>query len=287
MWREGEATDLEFFKPLEDAVFGQPSPGNYLLGLMHMARGELELALECLKKAIQLSPDESDYQNVLGLVYFGLGNYAKSTQCFKKVVEGEPSNWRYQVNLTTSLLSEGIKEEAKKHLSRALSNQQGFLGVSSWLGISPTKDIETIIPLLHKVNVPLPRLLKTFKGHARGIVSVCFSPDGKSILSGSIDHTIKLWDMETSQCLKTFKGHEGTVNSVCFSPDGRLALSGSNDKTLKLWNLETGECLKTFEGHIDAVQSVSFSPDGRFAVSSQPPNTIKLWLFDWEWIFQD
>jgi tetratricopeptide (TPR) repeat protein len=175
MWREGEATDLEFFKPLEDAVFGQPSPGNYLLGLMHMARGELELALECLKKAIQLSPDESDYQNVLGLVYFGLGNYAKSTQCFKKVVEGEPSNWRYQVNLTTSLLSEGIKEEAKKHLSRALSNQQGFLGVSSWLGISPTKDIETIIPLLHKVNVPLPRLLKTFKGHARGIVSVCFS----------------------------------------------------------------------------------------------------------------
>ncbi|MBZ4219866.1 MAG: hypothetical protein LAC69_06765, partial [Chlorobium sp.] len=55
-------------------------------------------------------------------------------------------------------------------------------------------------------------------------------------LSGSRDHTLKLWEVSTGICLRTMEGC-GEVNSVCMSADGKYALSGSDDHTIKLWRL--------------------------------------------------
>ncbi len=112
---------------------------------------------------------------------------------------------------------------------------------------------------------------------------MCLSPDGRFALSGSLDNTLKLWDVATGRCLRTFEGHTEPVSSVCLSPDGRFALSGSLDNTLKLWDVATGRCLRTFEGHTEPVSSVCLSPDGRCALSSGSwDNTVKLWVLDWE-----
>jgi len=119
-----------------------------------------------------------------------------------------------------------------------------------------------------------------FTGHKSGVYSVCFSPDGKYVLSGSYDKTMKLWDAFTGQEIRTFKGHKGCVNSVCFSSDGKYALSGSGDKTLKLWDIATGREIKTFPGHkglFNEVTSVCFSPDGKYALSGSWDYTLKLW----------
>ena len=62
-----------------------------------------------------------------------------------------------------------------------------------------------------------------------------FSPDGKQLVSGSLDNTMRLWDAATGACVKTLEGHRGEVLSVCFSPDGRLLASGSCDKMVRLW----------------------------------------------------
>jgi len=102
---------------------------------------------------------------------------------------------------------------------------------------------------------------------------VSFSPDGKRIVSGSFDKTVKVWDAQTGQETFILRGHLRYVTSVSFSPNGKWIVSGSIDKTLKVWNAQTGrhpvsvqETL-TLKGHSGAVTSVSFSPDGKRIVS--------------------
>ena len=56
---------------------------------------------------------------------------------------------------------------------------------------------------------------------------MAFSPDGKRIVSGSRDKTVKVWDAATGQETLTLKGHTGSVSSVAFSPDGKRIVSGS------------------------------------------------------------
>ena len=70
---------------------------------------------------------------------------------------------------------------------------------------------------------------------------MAFSPDGRTIVSGSRDNKIKLWSVETGQEIKTLVGHSDDVNSVAFSPDGKTVVSGSKDNNIKLWNAETGK----------------------------------------------
>ena len=103
------------------------------------------------------------------------------------------------------------------------------------------------------------------------------SNDGRLALSGSLDHTLKLWEVESGRELRTFKGHLFGVSAVAFSPDGLLALSGSMDATLKLWDVNSGREIRTFKGHSEWVRAVAFSNDGLLALSGSSDNTLKLW----------
>ena len=62
-------------------------------------------------------------------------------------------------------------------------------------------------------------------------VAVAFSPNGKTLVSGSFDRTVRLWDAATGETCATLKGHEGIVYAVAFSPDGKtLASKASGSK---------------------------------------------------------
>ncbi|MHC5595673.1 MAG: WD40 domain-containing protein [Nostoc sp.] len=119
--------------------------------------------------------------------------------------------------------------------------------------------------------------VNTLEGHSSGVFSVEFSPDGKTLASGSDDKTIKLWDVSTGKAIKTLTGHSSSVSSVGFSPDGKTLASGSGDKTIKLWDISTGKAIKTLTGHSSSVISVEFSPDGKTLASGSDDKTIKLW----------
>ena len=109
-----------------------------------------------------------------------------------------------------------------------------------------------------------------------GVRSVAFSPDGKTIVSGSEDQTIKLWNLEGKQLLY-ITGHTGLIRSIAFSPDGKTIASGSADSTIKLWNLQ-GDELQTIKGNEYGFSSVVFSPTGKiFAAASPIKDIIKIW----------
>jgi len=114
-------------------------------------------------------------------------------------------------------------------------------------------------------------------GHSQWVLSIAFSPDGRTVLSGSGDSTLKLWDVATGTLMRTFVGHSEMVQSVAFAPDGRTVLSGGHDRTLKLWDVATGRPVRTFAGHSGSVTSVAFAPDGRTVLSGSWDRTLKLW----------
>lgn len=121
------------------------------------------------------------------------------------------------------------------------------------------------------------RLSRTLQGHGAVVTSVVLSLDGRFIISGSRDNTVRLWTLLTRKCLRVFTGHAASVVSVAVTPDRHFIVSGSWDNTLKLWALTTGECLKTFKGHEDYVRCVAVTPEGRFMISGSNDNTLRLW----------
>ena len=122
-----------------------------------------------------------------------------------------------------------------------------------------------------------PQLLHSFTGHSHIVRSLAVSADGKILVSGSRDKTIKIWHLETGELMHTLKGHRDGVYAIALSPDGQILASGSVDKTIKLWHLETGELLGTFIGHTNTVTALAFTASGEILVSGSLDKTIKIW----------
>ncbi|KAG2064687.1 WD40 repeat-like protein [Suillus decipiens] len=105
------------------------------------------------------------------------------------------------------------------------------------------------------------------------------SPDGCHIVSGSLDKTIRVWDMGTGKPLGApLEGHTAGVNTVVISSDGNRIVSGSDDQTVRVWDMKTGKAVgPPFRGHTAVVWSVAISRDGKRIVSGSKDTTIRVW----------
>ncbi len=129
------------------------------------------------------------------------------------------------------------------------------------------------------VEKPEYRLLSGHKAHVR---SVRFSHDGRLLVSGSHDNTVKVWSVETGSAIKTFRGHDSWVRACAFHPNGRSILSGSHDQHAFAWSIADYEEVRVLEGrvlegHTDAVLAASFSKDGSRVVTASRDRTTKIW----------
>ncbi|WP_152556117.1 AAA family ATPase, partial [Chloroflexus sp. MS-G] len=122
-----------------------------------------------------------------------------------------------------------------------------------------------------------PLWLRSLAGHTDWVRAMALSPDGRTIVSGADDCTVKVWDAHDGRLLRSLEGHTAWVLAVALSPDGRTIVSGSSDRTLKVWDAHDGRLLRSLEGHTHWVLAVALSPDGRTIVSGADDRTVKVW----------
>ena len=115
------------------------------------------------------------------------------------------------------------------------------------------------------------------KGHTNVVMGLAFSPDGKTLISGSGDSTAILWDVETKTLRRRLEGHRDYIYAVGFTPDGARAVTGSYDTTLRLWSVADGALLKEMKGHGDKVRSLAVSPRDGAIASGDMSGEIRLW----------
>ncbi len=150
-----------------------------------------------------------------------------------------------------------------------------FLNIACAIRTS-SKVAESAPQFIQKIQ-PINQIIYTLSGHSDSVTTLAISPDGKILVSGSYDKTIKLWNLITGKILKTLEGHKAAVKSVALTPDGEILASGSDDNTVKIWNLNTGKLLRTLSDNEEAVTSILISPNGKNLISASRDKTIKFW----------
>ncbi|MEM9905530.1 MAG: NB-ARC domain-containing protein [Cyanobacteria bacterium P01_D01_bin.44] len=131
---------------------------------------------------------------------------------------------------------------------------------------------------LHDANFSEADLTQSrFSETLGSILSVAISPAGGYFVTGDVEGTIQLWQIQTGQRLLSCQGHTNWVRSVAFHPDGQTFVSGSYDHTIRLWSVENGQCRTVYQGHRRGICAVTFSPDGQRLASGSADGTIRLW----------
>ena len=184
------------------------------------------------------------------------GNLAVSAQDR----DGHPRLWNLETMLCTATLPELITVS-----SACCMVGKVLLGSVAAVGLIKLWDVAASVP------VALPDL----EGHTGAVYDIKAS--GNTVLSGSLDKTVRLWDLRTGKCERAMEGHTGTVYSVDMDTHCRTAVSGSADKALRLWDLGSGRCSATFEGHSGMVRDVVMHETGGNLLSSCTDGTVNAW----------
>lgn len=130
-------------------------------------------------------------------------------------------------------------------------------------------------------KIPAPRY-QALDGHLGAVRSVAYSHDGKLIVSGGHDNTVRVWNAQFGQLVKTLRGHDSWVRSCAFAPDGKRVISGGRDNFARLWDIAGYEEARVLQGrwlrgHDDAVMAVAFSPKGDQIVTASRDRTARAW----------
>ncbi|KAF8875039.1 quinon protein alcohol dehydrogenase-like superfamily [Infundibulicybe gibba] len=106
---------------------------------------------------------------------------------------------------------------------------------------------------------------------------VAYSPDGKSFASASLDHTLRIWDLDSGEAIgEPLSEHTDSVTGVTYSPDGRYFASASNDKTVRIWDSSNHLSLAQLD-HPDRVHGLAWSPNGAFIGTGCNDHIVRLW----------
>ena len=179
-----------------------------------------------------------------------------------------------EVRLTLSPRSGPVREASRSGVSGLAFSPDG----ERLAGPGPMDTSES--------GIPAPeRLLRHFKVSSEGTPTVAFSPDGRTIVTGSTSRKVRIWDASGQKpdasgygpLVRLFENaHDGTVERVVFSPDGRRVAS-TGGGTIKLWDVEAGKLHAALPSPNVQVFALAFSPDGRTLVSGGSDHLVHIW----------
>ena len=100
------------------------------------------------------------------------------------------------------------------------------------------------------------------KGHTKYMTCYDFSPNGRFLISGSLDNSLILWNIESGKQIRSFSGHTDKLRSVVFSPDGKHILTSSKDNTAKVFDISNGKLIHDIQLEINDLHGAYYSPEG-------------------------
>ncbi|XP_069159666.1 coatomer subunit beta' isoform X8 [Procambarus clarkii] len=121
---------------------------------------------------------------------------------------------------------------------------------------------------------------QVFEGHSHYVMQIVINPkDNNTFASASLDRTVKVWQLGSSQPNFTLEGHQRGVNCVDYyhGGDKPYLISGADDSLVKIWDYQNKTCVQTLEGHSQNVSSVSFHPELPIILTGSEDCTVRVW----------
>jgi len=134
---------------------------------------------------------------------------------------------------------------------------------------------------VRKWELATGKIIQTYFGHSKGVISFKLSANGKLLLTGSADRTVKLWNVDTGEAIKTFTGHRGIIYDVGFSHDQSKIVSTSDYGRIMIWDRESGDLLQSINLSADPKvinvgYTVKFSPNDLYLIVAYTDGTLKM-----------
>jgi len=256
LWKTAQIDDMEALHRLM-LIATKDEDYYYCLAKLHLARADAESAIECINES---------YTKFSATIKLG----KISIKAREIMIDGVNGSCKCTFKGNTGSLAVCFSPDGMLALSGNHDHTVKIWDIS-----------DQNIRALTMQNMSSGQCKHTLSGHTAQISSVSFSPDGKQALSGSLDGTVKIWDVDTGECIRTnnnkVEGAFYSATRVSFSPDGNYALSANTNNTVLLWNITTGQCIHVMDGHRGVVYDVCFSADGKQALTGSGDRTMKLW----------
>jgi WD40 repeat protein len=240
-WRSGRLTDIESVEWVEDLRSSDTGAWrqDYLLGLIHIERGDPDAARAALDRARLRAEGTPEIET------------ARET-----VLDGAPV-WCHQGDPLLGHTGRILAVAALPGGHRAVTaGKDGAIRV--W-------------------DVGAGRPVGSLAGHVGRVPAVAALPDGRRVVSGGADGTVRVWDVEAGREVARIEAHAGAVNSVAALPDGRRVVSGGADGTVRVWDVEAGREVARFEAHAGAVNSVAVFRQGGLIAGAGQDGAVLVW----------
>ncbi|EYF00115.1 effector-associated domain EAD1-containing protein [Chondromyces apiculatus] len=151
-------------------------------------------------------------------------------------------------------------------------------------GWSP-KHIENVLrfpaglpPLRLRHGVRLgPTPLHAFLGHEKPVVACAITPDGRHLVSASVDRTLRLWALGSGDTVAVLRGHEDDITACAVTADGKTVVSASTDATVRLWDVAAKRLTATLDNQGRWATSCGVSPDGQRIVVGSDNGALTVW----------